>query len=63
MAKTIKIILKDNFDDVRNTKFYNKGDCLKVEDNEYSDYYHLWSGNKLDLIPKKICNVLGVLKG
>lgn len=62
MSKVLKVQLKDNYDDIRNTRFYDKGECIKVDDNEYGDYYHLWNGTKLDLIPKNKCVVLGVLK-
>lgn len=62
MSKVLKVQLKDNYDDMRNTRFYDKGECVKVDDNEYGDYYHLWIGTKLDLIPKNKCVVLGVLK-
>lgn len=63
MGRILKVILKDNYDDVRNTRFYDKGESVKVEENEFGDYYHVWIGTRLDLIPKSYCSVLGVLKG
>ena len=44
MSKVLKVQLKDNYDDMRNTRFYDKGECIKVDDNEYGDYYNLWNG-------------------
>ena len=60
-TKRLTVLLREDYDNLQNTRFYDKGESLKVDENEYGDYYHLWVDNKLDLIPKKLCSILGRL--
>ena len=39
-----------------NSKIYRKGDVVTIKDeNVNSDFYHIWIGNYLDIIPKIMC--------
>lgn len=39
-----------------NSKTYHKDDIVTIKDeNVNSDFYHIWIGNHLDIIPKNMC--------
>ena len=58
----LKIRLTKDCEDDKNTKYYKKGEFVEVYENPYSKYYHVWIDRKLDLIPKRICNIMGRLR-
>ncbi len=41
----------------QNSHDFLVGDILHVEDKANSDFYHIYKGNHLDLIPKDNCEV------
>ena len=41
--------------DVHGNKEFNKNDVINVTDNVNSDWYHIWEGNNLYIIPKVNC--------
>lgn len=47
-------VIKD-YNDEEYNRLFEKCEELKVENNENSDFYHIWEENKLFLIPKDHC--------
>ena len=60
-SKYLKVRIKEDWYDPNNTREYKKGEYIKVEENIYGDSYHVWVGNRLDLIRKSFCTIMGRL--
>ncbi len=55
----MKIRLLEPYIDTHTKKNFVKDQEVSVIDKENSDFYHIWDGNSLTLIPKKICKKEG----
>lgn len=60
-SKYLKVKLLYDWYEPKNTREYKKGEYVKVEENINGDCYHVWIGNKLDLIRKSFCEIMGRL--
>ena len=58
MANRIKIKVIKDYKDVEENFYFLCGDVYIAENNEFSDFYHIWDKNKLYIILKECCEII-----
>lgn len=52
MKDKIKIEVEKEYHDKGSDHYFKVGEKYSADNNELSDFYHIWNGNDLWLIPK-----------
>ena len=56
ISRSFDVVMVDDYELNINSKTYHKDDIVTIKDeNVNSDFYHIWIGNHLDIIPKIMC--------
>lgn len=58
MKDKLKIEVKKEYYDIGINHYFKLGEKYVASNNELSDFYHIWDGNKLLLIPKSHVKVI-----
>ena len=53
-----KVKMLSTYSHPDNKEIYLVHETYNVEDPEFSDFYHKWINNHLDIIPKNVCELV-----